>query len=121
MLGALALALTLFGVYASLAFAVAQRTREFGLRMALGASPGSVVELMAREVGGLLALGLVAGAAGALALGGTLRSLLFGVTANDPITLVAVGVVLTVAALAAAAVPSWRAALIPPATALRHT
>jgi len=120
-LGALALALTLFGVYASLAFAVAQRTREFGLRMALGASPGSVVELMAREVGGLLALGLVAGAAGALALGGTLRSLLFGVTANDPFTLVAVGVVLTVAALAAAAVPSWRAALIPPATALRHT
>ena len=120
-LGGLALALTLFGVNASLSFAVAQRTREFGLRMALGANPGSVVELMAREVGRLLAFGLVAGAAGALAFGGVLRNALFGVEANDPLTLVVVGTVLTIAALAAAAVPAWRAAVIPPATALRHT
>jgi predicted permease len=118
--GALALGLTLFGIYAALAFAVAQRTREFGLRMALGAGPLTVVAQMAREIGLLFASGLGLGLAGALALGGALRSQLFEVGAHDPFALAVVGSALALAAFAAAAVPAWRASLVPPASALRH-
>jgi len=120
-LGALAFVLTIFGVYANLAFAVAQRTREFGLRLALGASPVRVVAQMVGEVGRLVAAGLVLGGAGAWALGGVLRNRIPGVGTHDPLLLLAVGAALAAAALLAAAWPSWRAALTPPATALRHS
>ncbi len=120
-LGLLAFALTLFGVYANLAFAVAQRTREFGLRLALGATPGTVVAQMAGEAGRLLAVGLALGGAGAWALGGALRNRIPGVGTHDPLLLLGVGAALALAALAAAAWPTWRAAMVPPATALRHS
>ena len=120
-LGALAFVLTIFGVYANLAFAVAQRTREFGLRLALGASPVRVVAQMVGEVGRLVAAGLVLGGAGAWALGGVLRNRIPGVGTHDPLLLLAVGAALAAAALLAAAWPSWRAALTPPATALRRS
>jgi predicted permease len=119
-LGGLAFALTLFGVYANLAFAVAQRTREFGLRLALGATPTNVVAHMAGEVAQLLAVGLALGGAGAWALGGALRNQIASVGTHDPLVLTGVGAALALAALCAAAWPTWRAALIPPATALRH-
>lgn len=120
-LGGLAFLLTLFGVYASLAFAVAQRTREFGLRLALGATPAGVVGQMTLEVLRLLAVGLALGGAGAAVLGGALRSQLHGVGTHEPLVLGAVGAALALASLAAAAWPAWRAALVPPATALRHS
>ena len=120
-LGALAFALTLFGVYANLAFAVAQRTREFGLRLALGATPVRVVTQMVGETGRLLAVGLAVGGAGAWALGGALRNRIPGVGTQDPLLLLGVGAALALAALVAAAWPTWRAALIPPATALRQS
>ena len=120
-LGALAFVLTLFGVYANLAFAVAQRTREFGLRLALGATPLGVVAQMAGEAGRLLAVGLAFGGAGAWALGGALRNRIPGVGTHDPVLLLGVGAALALAAMAAAAWPTWRAAMVPPATALRHS
>ncbi|MFT3828835.1 MAG: ADOP family duplicated permease [Opitutaceae bacterium] len=120
-LGGLAFALTLFGVYANLAFAVAQRTREFGLRLALGATPANVVAHMAGEAARLVAAGLALGGAGAWALGGALRNQIVGVGTHDPLLLGGVGVALASAALVAAAWPTWRAASIPPATALRHS
>ncbi|HLP03054.1 MAG TPA: FtsX-like permease family protein, partial [Opitutaceae bacterium] len=120
-LGGLAFALTLFGVYANLAFAVAQRTREFGLRLALGATPANVVAHMAGEAARLVAAGLALGGAGAWALGGAVRNQIAGVGTHDPLLLAGAGGALAAAALVAAAWPTWRAAVIPPATALRHS
>ena len=119
-LGGMAFALTLFGIYANLAFAVAQRTREFGLRLALGATPARVIAQMAGEAGRLLVCGLALGGVGAWALGSALRNQIPDVGTHDPLLLAGVGAALAVAALTAAAWPTWRAALIPPATALRH-
>jgi len=80
-----------------------------------------VVAQMVGEVGRLVAAGLVLGGAGAWALGGVLRNRIPGVGTHDPLLLLAVGAALAAAALLAAAWPSWRAALTPPATALRHS
>lgn len=119
-LGAVALGLTLFGVYASLRFAVAQRTREFGLRLALGAAPAGIVGLVTSEVARLVLAGLLLGLAGAFGLGLALRSQLYGVTAHDPVLLIATAALLAVAALVAALGPAVGAARLPPAEALRH-
>ncbi len=119
-LGALAFGLTLLGVYASLAFAVAQRTREFGLRQALGASPAAVLRLVVGEALRLLAVGLAIGGAGVLAFGGALRHRLPGIGEIDPVLLAAVGGALALATVGAAAAPALRAAFVPPAVALRR-
>jgi predicted permease len=114
-----AVALSAIGVYSVLAYLVSQRTKEIGLRLAIGASPSGVVWLFVREGMVLTAAGLTAGLAGAVAADQWIRSLLFGVTPADPATFVAVGCALTVTAVLAIYVPARRAARVDPTDALR--
>lgn len=111
--------LSAVGVYSVLAYLVGQRTKEIGVRLAIGASPPEVVWLFVREGLVLTAVGLAAGLAGALAVGEWIRALLFGVAPADPTTFVAVGCALTVAAVFATFVPARRAASVDPTDALR--
>ena len=116
---ALALVLSALGIYGVTSYAVAQRTREIGLRMAIGASPLGVVRLV---LGGSLRVvlsGVVAGAIGALAGGRLIASQLYGVSARDPLTFLAIAVLLSLVALAASVIPALRAARIDPMAALR--
>ena len=114
-----AAALSAIGVYSVLAYLVSQRTKEIGLRLAIGASPSGVVWLFVREGMVLTAVGLTAGLAGALAADRWIRSLLFGVTPADPTTFAGVACALTVAAVLATYVPARRAASVDPTDALR--
>ncbi|MEJ7811456.1 MAG: ABC transporter permease [Gemmatimonadaceae bacterium] len=117
--GAVALALAALGVYGVVSFAVAQRTREIGIRVALGATRGDVLRLV---VGQGVALAVAGGAAGLLvALTATrvLRSLLYGVAPSDPVTFAAIALLLAAAVVAASWIPARRAAGTPPAVALR--
>ena len=115
----LALVLGAIGVYGVLSYDVTRRVREIGIRMALGAERGSVLRMIVGRAFVLAAIGVVAGGAGAIALSRTLSTLLFGVTPHDPTTFAAAAAVLTIVALAAAAIPAWRAARVNPAAALR--
>jgi len=115
----LALVLAVVGLYGVLAYSVSQRTREIGIRMALGASNGDVLRLVVREGLTLAAIGVVIGAAGAFALTRLLEGLIFGVKASDPLTLAIVVAVLLGAALAASSIPARRAAKVEPVEALR--
>ncbi len=114
-----ALLLAAVGLYGVIAYAVQQRTREIGVRMALGASAGSVVRMVIREGLGMSAAGVVIGLAGAAALTGLLKTLLFGVTATDPLTFTGVAAVLSLVTIAACVIPARRAASIDPQRALR--
>jgi predicted permease len=111
--------LALVGVYSVLTYVVGQRTKEIGLRLALGASPNGVVWLFVREGMVLTVVGLTAGLIGALLAGQWMRVLLFGVAPTDPITFAAVGGALTVAAALATYAPARRAATGDPTDALR--
>jgi putative ABC transport system permease protein len=115
----LALVLACIGVYGVLAYAVAQRTREIGVRMALGARPGDVTRMILGRGITLSAFGLAAGTALAIGLGALLRSLLFGVTAGAPLVYAGTACLLIVVALAACFVPAHRAARVDPVVALR--
>ena len=115
----IAATLSAIGVYSVLAYLVSQRTKEIGLRLAIGASPSGVVWLFVREGMVLTAIGLTAGLAGALAADQWIRSLLFGVTPADPTTFAAVACALTVTAVLATYVPARRAASVDPTDALR--
>jgi len=115
----LALVLTAAGLYGVMAYLVAQRTHEIGVRMALGASRASVLGLVIRQVGVLAIAGISAGAAGAAALTRFLATLLFGVSTTDPYVYVVVSLLVAGVALLAAIVPSSRAAGVDPVTALR--
>lgn len=116
---AIALLLSAAGITAVVAFAVAQRTREIGLRIAVGAPPGSITRDGVVRTAGPVGVGLVAGVAGALLLGRLARTLLYGLAPSDPLTLsVAVGVTLAVA-LVAAYIPARRATRVDPLIALR--
>jgi putative ABC transport system permease protein len=115
----LALALAAVGIYGVTSYSVAQRTREMGLRMALGAPRATVLKLVLREAGKLAALGLAAGLALALASTRVLRSFLYGVGSTDPATFAAVAVVLASVALLAAWLPSLRATRVDPMEAMR--
>jgi putative ABC transport system permease protein len=117
--GTLALLLAAIGLYGLLAFTVAGRTREIGIRAALGAGRSSVVSLVVRQSLVVTGLGIAAGVLAALALGGTLESMLVEVGPTDPITLGVAPLLLLVVAVAAAAIPAWRAARIDPLEALR--
>jgi putative ABC transport system permease protein len=119
LLGLGALVLAAMGVYGVLAFSVAQRRDEIGLRMALGAEPGDVVRLVVRQGAVLAGLGIGAGLLASVGLARALGSLLFGVTALDPVTFLGVPLVLAGAALLAAYLPARRAARIDPLAALR--
>ncbi len=117
--GLLALALTSIGLYGLLSYSVARRTQEIGIRMALGADRWHVVRRVLRQTMALVAMGVVMGLAGALALARLVQSLLFGVTPNDPATIVAAVVLMLGVALLAGALPARRAARVDPLIALR--
>jgi len=114
-----AFVLGMVGFYGVVAYAVGQRTREIGVRMALGAERRSVYALILGETGRLTAGGVLLGVAGSLAAAVLLRTLLFGVSPWDPATLIAVAVVLSGSALLASYVPARRAASVNPVEALR--
>lgn len=116
---ALALVLSVVGLYGVIAYSVSQRTREIGVRMALGAQRSSVCRLILKQAGWLTALGLGAGLICSLATTMLMRSLLFGVRAWDISTLGAVAVVLALCALLASYIPARRAAGVNPVEALR--
>jgi len=117
---ALATLLAAVGLYGVLAYTVAQRTREIGVRMALGADAGRVRGMVLRQVGRMTIIGGVIGIVGALALEKTARSLLFGLEGHDPYVVVGSAVVLTLVALGAGYLPARRASKIHPMQALRY-
>lgn len=117
---ALATLLAAVGLYGVLAYTVARRTREIGVRMALGADAWSVQRMVLRQVGWMLLLGGVVGVAGAIALGRVAASLLFGMDANDPLVFAAAVLLLCLFALAAGLLPARRAARVSPVRALRY-
>jgi putative ABC transport system permease protein len=119
MFAGLALALALGGLFGVLAYAVQQRRREFGVRLALGAAPAHVLQLVMREAAVVVAAGIAIGLAAAAVAGQSLSAFLFGVQPRDPLTFAGVAVVLALTAAAAAGVPAWRAMRIDPATAFR--
>jgi predicted permease len=116
----LAALLASLGLYGVMAYTVTRRTREIGIRMALGASRGIVSWLILREVVVLAVVGLVVGLPAAYALGRLTESLLFGVKASDPLVFVAAGVLLTAATLLGGYIPARKAAGIDPLVALRY-
>jgi putative ABC transport system permease protein len=118
--GLLALILSAIGLYGMLAYAVSRRTKELGIRLALGASPGRLVRMVLRDAGVLVLLGVAIGVPLASLLGGTIRGLLYGVQPSDWRSLAVAAVVLVAAALAAAWLPARRAAGVDPLIALRH-
>jgi predicted permease len=118
--GVLALALACVGIYGIMAYTVANRTNEIGIRLALGAQPGQVRGMILRESGWLASAGVVVGVGAALALLRLVKSMLFGVQPWDPATLVAGALLLLGVALAASWIPARRAAAVQPMDALRH-
>ena len=118
---ALALSVTAAGIAGVLAYAVSQRTQEIGIRLALGAAPGTVLQMVMRQGMALVAVGLLLGFAGALALSRLMESLLFGIAASDPVTFAAVAGVLLAVALLSCFVPARRVMSIDPQVALRAT
>jgi ABC-type antimicrobial peptide transport system permease subunit len=116
---ALALLLGVVGLYGVIAYSVSQRTREIGVRMALGAEPKSVYTLILKEAGWLTSAGIGAGTLAALAVTTLMRKLLFGIRSWDVPTLIAVGAVLGISALVASFIPARRAASVNPVEALR--
>jgi predicted permease len=117
---ALAGALAVVGVYGVIAYTVAQRVPEIGVRLALGASPGRVVALVVADGARLLAAGLGLGLVAAALLSRAIQGLLFSVKGLDPVTFAIAPIVLGLAALAASSLPAWRAAQVSPVTALRR-
>jgi putative ABC transport system permease protein len=115
----MALVLAGVGVYGVMAYAVTERTHEIGVRMALGATPDSVLRLVIGQAFRLVALGVAVGLVAAVALTRVLTSLLFNTDARDPLTLAGTAMVLMVVAVAAAAVPAVRGTRIAPVQALR--
>jgi putative ABC transport system permease protein len=117
--GALALIVAIVGLYGILAFAVAQRRRELGIRSALGAQSLDLIWLVLRQAGALVLTGLTLGALLALVAGRFVEGLLFDVHATDPVVYALVIVILGAAALAASAGPAWRATTANPASTLQ--
>jgi predicted permease len=118
--GLLALLLAAIGIYGIMAYNVSQRTNEIGIRMALGAQARAVLAMILREAWLLAVLGIALGLAAALAVTRLLKSQLFGIKPNDPLTYCAAALLLLVITLLAGALPARRAATIDPCEALRH-
>jgi ABC-type antimicrobial peptide transport system permease subunit len=116
---AIALLLSVIGLYGVVAYSVSRRTREIGVRMALGAQPGAVYRLILREAGWLIAAGIAAGVICAMASATLWQRLLFDVRPSDPGTLAGVALVLGIAAFLASYIPARRAASVNPVEALR--
>jgi ABC-type antimicrobial peptide transport system permease subunit len=117
---AAALVLTAVGIYGVISYSVAERTREMGVRMALGAGAGSILALILKRGMGLAAAGTGLGLAGALLAARLMRGLLFQVSATDPWTLAGVSGVLLASALLACYIPARRATRVDPVQALRY-
>jgi putative ABC transport system permease protein len=115
----LAMLLAVIGVYGVVAHSIAQRTREFGVRSALGARPGDILALVLRQGMVLFAVGAALGFLGCLGVVRFLQAFVFGVSLYDPVVILAVAGVLVLAAMAACLVPARRAARLDPASALR--
>jgi len=116
----LATVLAAVGLYGVLAYSVAQRTREIGVRMALGAGSGRVRALVLRQVSGMMLVGGGIGLVGALGLGRAARSLLYGLEGHDPVVFALAATLLTLVAFGAGYVPARRASLVDPVRALRY-
>jgi predicted permease len=117
--GALALLLSLIGLYGVMSFVVARRTNELGIRLALGATRASAIRLVLRDAVTMIAAGMAIALPCVAALGKLVQSQLFGVTATDPATLAAAALVLASGAFAAAFIPAWRVSNLSPTDALR--
>jgi len=117
--GLAALLLSAVGIYGVISYSAAQRRREIGLRLALGARPRDVIHLIVRQGLRLASIGVGLGCIGALALTGLLKSLLFGVSATDPLTFVLVALLLAAVAVLASYIPARRATLVDPTIVLR--
>jgi ABC-type antimicrobial peptide transport system permease subunit len=116
----LATLLAAIGLYGVLAYGIAQRTRELGLRLALGAEPMHLRAMVLRQVAMTALIGIVVGLAAAMGLSRVAESLLYGLSGRDPLAAVVATAVLGVAVLVAGYVPARRASSIPPMEALRH-
>ena len=120
MFAALALVLACIGIYGVISYVGGQRTREIGVRMALGAQPGDVMRLVLGDGARMAIMGVAAGIVAALGMTRLMTRQLFGVTAHDPLTFVAVAVLLMLVALLACYLPARRAVRVDPLVALRH-
>ena len=115
----LALLLAAIGIYGVMAYAVSQRTNEFGVRLAIGASPRDILALVLRDGGKLAAAGILAGIVGALAAGQAIQSMLYQTGARDPLVLTGIAMLLASVAMFACLVPALRATRVDPQVALR--
>ena len=118
--GLLALLMAAIGVYGVVAYSIEQRAREFGIRMAMGASPGNVQAMILKQCAALVAVGLAVGVLISLAASRAIRSMLFGVSPADTLTFILVPAVLAMVAMVACWIPGLRAVRISPAVALRE-
>jgi ABC-type antimicrobial peptide transport system permease subunit len=116
----MAMALGIIGIYGVISYTVSQRRREIGIRLALGAQGGDVVSMVLRQGAKLALVGVCIGVVAALALARLMTSLLFGVTAHDPLTFAAVAALLITVALLACYIPARRAMKVDPMVALRY-
>jgi macrolide transport system ATP-binding/permease protein len=117
---AMALILGVVGLYGVVAYSVSRRTREIGVRMALGAERRGVVLMILRQSGNMVTLGVVVGLLASLGVSRLMANMLFGVNSYDPLTLVTVAVILSTVALAACYIPARRAARVDPMVALHY-
>jgi ABC-type antimicrobial peptide transport system permease subunit len=118
--GLLALGLAGVGIYGVMAYAVTQRTREMGLRIALGANPSAVLRLVLGQAMRLVGIGLVLGLGGALLLGRSMASLLYGLSSTDALSLIGASFTLLLVSVLASYLPARRASQIDPAISLRE-
>lgn len=118
--GTVALILAAIGVYGMLSYSVSQRTQEIGVRMALGANPRDVLQLVIVHGLKLAGIGVVFGIGGAIAAARQIQSVLYNVTPTDPLSLIGVSLFLTLTALVASYVPARRAMAVDPLVALRR-
>jgi ABC-type antimicrobial peptide transport system permease subunit len=116
----MALVLGVVGIYGVLSYAVSQRQREIGIRLALGAQRGHVLQMVLRQGTQLALIGVAGGIAAALGLTRLMTHLLFGVAANDPLTFAGVSSLLILVAVVACYIPARRAAKVDPMVALRY-